>query len=448
MKSTGLKYVYKCTYVAAIGGLLFGYDTAVIAGAIGFIREKYTLSPAMTGWVASCALIGCVIGAMFAGMLSDRIGRKKVLMIAALSFAISSLGIMLPLSLDYFIFFRLIGGIGIGIASMLSPLYISEIAPADIRGRLVAIYQMGIVLGILLIYFVNAGIAHLHNDAWNVDAGWRWMFGSGIVPSILFIYWLINTPESPRWLTQQHRHDEAEAILTRVNGAEKARVELLSIRESMNEEKGSFASLLKPGLRFAMIIGILLAVLSQVTGINAIMYYAPEIFKSGGEGSSSALMQTVLIGIINMLFTIIAIRYVDKWGRKTLLLIGSAGMTICLGLVGLAFHWQLGHGVLVLLPILAYISFFAISLGPLTFVVVAEIFPTQVRGRAMSVAIFFLWIAVFAVSQTFPMLQSSIGEAWTFWFYMLMSILAFFFVWRMVPETKGRTLEEIEKFWK
>jgi SP family arabinose:H+ symporter-like MFS transporter len=448
MEQTGLKYVYKCTYVAAIGGLLFGYDTAVVAGAIGFIRTRYDLSPAMTGWVASCALIGCVVGAMFAGMLSDRIGRKKVLMISAIAFAISSLGILLPLDLNYFIFFRLIGGIGIGIASMLSPLYISEIAPAGIRGRLISIYQMGIVVGILLIYFVNAGIAHLHNDAWNIVSGWRWMFGSGIIPSILFIYWLINTPESPRWLTQQQRLDEAEAILAKVNGPEQARIELLAIRGSMNEEKGSFSALLKPGLRFAMIIGILLAILSQVTGINAIMYYAPEIFKSGGDGSSSALMQTVLVGVINMLFTIVAIRYVDKWGRKTLLLIGSAGMTICLGLVGLAFHLHLGHGPLVLIAILAYISFFAISLGPLTFVVVAEIFPTQVRGRAMSVAIFFLWIAVFAVSQTFPMLQSSIGEARTFWFYMLMSIVAFFFVWRMVPETKGRSLEEIEKFWK
>lgn len=444
----GLQYVYKCTYVAAVGGLLFGYDTAVVAGAIGFIRARYELSPAMTGWVASCALIGCVIGAMFSGLLSDRIGRKKVLMISAIAFTVSSLGIMLPLSLDFFIFFRLIGGIGIGIASMLSPLYISEIAPAPIRGRLISIYQMGIVVGILLIYFVNAGIAGLNNDAWNIEAGWRWMFGSGILPSGLFIYLLLSVPESPRWLVQKHRLSEAAAILDKVNGPEKAKLELSAIQSSMQEESGSFSSLLKPGLRYAMIIGVILAILSQVTGINAIMYYAPEIFKSSGDGSSSALLETVLVGVINLLFTVVAIKYVDKWGRKKLLLIGSGGMTVCLGLVGLAFHYNLHQGPLILIAILAYISFFAISLGPLTFVVVAEIFPTQVRGRAMSVAIFFLWIAVFVVSQTFPMLQSSIGEARTFWIYMTMSLIAFVFVKRMVPETKGRSLEEIQQFWK
>ncbi|WEK34226.1 MAG: sugar porter family MFS transporter [Candidatus Pseudobacter hemicellulosilyticus] len=443
----GLKFVYKYTYVAAVGGLLFGYDTAVVAGAIGFIQTKYSLSPAMMGWVASCALVGCVIGAMFAGGLSDKIGRKKVLMISALAFAVSSLGIMLPMGLNAFVLFRLIGGIGIGIASTLSPLYISEIAPANIRGRLISIYQMGIVLGILLIYFVNAWIAGMHDEAWNIDSGWRWMFGSGLAPSILFIILLFGVPESPRWLAQQQRMQEAEVILARVNGPEKAREELASIRASMNQENASFSSLLKPGLRFMLVIGIILAILSQVTGINAIMYYAPEIFKSTGDGSSSALMQTVLVGVINMLFTIVAIRYVDKWGRKTLLLIGSAGMAICLALVGAAFHFQ-WQGTLVLLAILAYISFFAISLGPLTFVVVAEIFPTAIRGRAMSVAIFFLWVAVFVVSQTFPMLQSSVGEAITFWIYMLMSVIAFFFVWRMVPETKEKTLEEIERFWK
>ncbi|MBO9634281.1 MAG: sugar porter family MFS transporter [Chitinophagaceae bacterium] len=449
MHKQGLQYVYKCTYVAAVGGLLFGYDTAVVAGAIGFIQQKYSLSPAMMGWVASCALVGCVIGAMFAGSLSDRIGRKKVLMISAIAFAISSLGIMLPIGLNWFIVFRLIGGIGIGIASMLSPLYISEIAPANIRGRLISIYQMGIVLGILLIYFVNAWIAGMHDDSWNIESGWRWMFGSGLLPSVLFILLLLNVPESPRWLAQQNRLDEAEDVLSKVNGKEKAKEELQSIRASMKEDtEASFGILMQPGLRYVLLIGIILAILSQVTGINAIMYYAPEIFKSSGDGTSSALMQTVLVGVINTLFTIVAIKYVDKWGRKTLLLIGAAGMTICLALVGAAFHFGMNQGPLILVAILAYIAFFAISLGPLTFVVVAEIFPTHVRGRAMSVAIFFLWVAVFAVSQTFPMLQSSVGPAITFWIYMLMSVIAFFFVWRLVPETKEKSLEEIEQFWK
>lgn len=449
MHKQGLQYVYKCTYVAAVGGLLFGYDTAVVAGAIGFIQQKYGLSPAMMGWVASCALVGCVIGAMFAGSLSDRIGRKKVLMISAFAFAISSLGIMLPLSLNWFIFFRLIGGIGIGIASMLSPLYISEIAPANIRGRLISIYQMGIVLGILLIYFVNAWIAGMHNEAWNIESGWRWMFGSGLLPSLLFIVLLIPVPESPRWLAQQNRLDEAEDVLTKVNGTEKAKEEMNNIRSAMKEDtETSFGVLLQPGLRYVLFIGIILAILSQVTGINAIMYYAPEIFKSSGDGSSSAMMQTVLVGVINTLFTIVAIKYVDKWGRKKLLLLGAGGMTICLAIVGAAFHFGFNQGPFILVAILAYIAFFAISLGPLTFVVVAEIFPTHVRGRAMSVAIFFLWVAVFAVSQTFPMLQSSVGPAYTFWIYMIMSVIAFFFVWRLVPETKEKSLEEIEQFWK
>ena len=450
MHKQGLQYVYKCTYVAAVGGLLFGYDTAVVAGAIGFIQQKYGLSPAMMGWVASCALVGCVIGAMFAGSLSDRIGRKKVLMISAFAFAISSLGIMLPMGLNSFIIFRLIGGVGIGIASMLSPLYISEIAPANIRGRLISIYQMGIVLGILLIYFVNAWIAGMHDESWNVDSGWRWMFGSGLLPSLLFIILLLNVPESPRWLAQQNRLDEAQDILAKVNGEEKAKEELQSIRATMQQDaqQAGFGTLLQPGLRYVLFIGIILAILSQVTGINAIMYYAPEIFKSSGDGSSSAMMQTVLVGVINTLFTIVAIRYVDKWGRKTLLLIGAGGMTICLALVGAAFHFGFNQGPMILVAILAYIAFFAISLGPLTFVVVAEIFPTHVRGRAMSVAIFFLWVAVFAVSQTFPMLQSSVGPAITFWIYMVMSVIAFFFVWRLVPETKEKSLEEIEQFWK
>lgn len=447
MQKQSLKYVYQCTFVAAVGGLLFGYDTAVVAGAIGFIQQKYDLSAAMTGWAASCALVGCMVGAMFAGALSDRLGRKKVLMMAGVAFAISSLGIMLPLSLSWFIVFRFIGGLGIGIASMLAPMYISEIAPAQIRGRLISIYQLGIVIGILLIYFVNAAIAGLYDEAWNIDQGWRWMFGSGIIPSLVFIGLLLIVPESPRWLAQENRWAEANDILTKVAGKAQAQEELAAIRESLNMKQISFSRLVKPGLRTALIIGVALAILSQVTGINVIMYYAPEIFKSTGDGSSSALMQTVLVGGINTLMTIVAIKYVDKWGRKKLLLTGAAGMALCLALVGFAFYTNNTQGYWVLAGILAYISFFAISLGPLTFVVVAEIFPTHIRGRAMSVAIFFLWLSVYAVSQTFPMLLESIGSAYTFWIYMVMSVIAFIFVWTMVPETKGKTLEEIEQLW-
>ncbi|WP_216368558.1 sugar porter family MFS transporter [Limnovirga soli] len=442
-------YIYKATLVAAVGGLLFGYDTAVIAGAIGFMKTYYALSDAMTGWVASCALLGCVAGAMYAGKLSDIVGRKKVLMLSALLFAISSVGTAMPPNLTFFVVFRLIGGMGIGIASMLSPMYISEMAPADIRGKLIAVFQLGVVTGILLIYFVNAGIAGMYNEAWNITTGWRYMFGSGLIPSVIFVLLLFTVPESPRWLAKQKRNEEALDILTKINGQEKANQELAEINASLADDTSlTLAEMMKPGLRRALFIGVVLAIFSQVTGINAIMYYAPEIFKSTGDGSNSALMQTVLVGIINVAFTLVAIRYVDKLGRKALLLIGIAGMAICLLAVGSAFYFEMQKGYLVLIAILGYIACFATSLGPLTFVVIAEIFPTKARGTAMSVAVFVLWSAVFLVSQTFPILMGSIGNAFTFWIYMLMAIGAFLFVWKMVPETKEKTLEEIQDFWK
>lgn len=440
-------YVYKATIVAAVGGLLFGYDTAVVAGAIGFIQKKYDLSSAMVGWVASCALIGCIVGAMFAGKLSDKVGRKKVLVLSAILFAVSSIGIAIPMSLNWFVFFRLIGGLGIGIASMLAPMYISEIAPAKIRGQLVSINQLGIVSGILLIYFINYSIAGWHDEAWNISTGWRWMFGSGIIPSMIFLILLFFVPESPRWLALKERWSEAENILSKINGAKKAQAELKEIKAALNIEKTSFGDLLIPGIRKALIIGVLLCIFSQVTGINAIMYYAPEIFKSTGDASGSALMQTVLVGVINLIFTFIAIKYVDKWGRRTLLLLGAGGMAVCLAVVGSAFYFGLAQGYLVLIAILAYISFFAISLGPLAFVVISEIFSNRNRGMAMSVCVFFLWVSVYVVSQTFPMLLNSIGSAFTFWIYMVMSICAFVFVLKLIPETKGKSLEEIELYW-
>lgn len=439
-------YLYKATVAAALGGLLFGYDTAVIAGAIGFLKIKYELNPTMEGWVASCALIGCIIGAMFSGTLSDKIGRKKVLMICALLFGISSVGTGMS-DLNGFIFFRIMAGIAIGTASMVSPMYISEISPAEKRGSLVSINQLGVVTGILVIYFVNAYIAGLYDEAWNVSTGWRWMFASGAVPSIIFLLTLLSVPESPRWLAKQGQWERAENILGRINGNQKASAAITEIKDALKEEPESFGEIFKPGLRLALFIGILLCIFSQVTGINAIMYYAPEIFKETGDASNSALLQTVLVGAVNLLFTLVAIKYVDSVGRKKLLLIGIAGMAICLLTVGAAFYFHAEKGFLVLIAILAYIAFFEISLGPLTFVVIAEIFPNRIRGRAMSITIFALWAAVFLVSQTFPMLKDSIGVGNTFLIYMIMAFAAFVFVWKMIPETKGKTLEEIEKTW-
>lgn len=441
-------FVYKATFVAAVGGLLFGYDTAVIAGAIGYLQIRFDLSPAMVGWVASCALIGCALGAMLSGTLSDRFGRKKILFLSAILFALSSAGIAIPGDLNWFVGFRIIGGLGIGIASMLAPMYITEIAPADKRGRLVSINQLGIVTGILLIYFVNAGIAGLHDEAWNVSTGWRWMFGSGLVPSLVFLVLLFSVPESPRWLAKRGQFDGALDVLTKINGPTQARIELAGITDELaTESAGSFSELVNTGLRKALLIGGVLAIFSQVTGINAIMYYAPEIFKSTGDGSDSALLQTVLVGVVNLLFTFVAIKYVDQAGRKKLLLAGSAGMAICLAVVGMVFYLGMAKGYLVLVFILAYIACFALSLGPLTFVVIGEIFPTRVRGQAMSISIFLLWVSVFLVSQFFPILLESIGSAFTFWVFMLLSIAAFVFVKSAVPETKGKTLEEIDQLW-
>lgn len=441
-------FVYQITLIAAVGGLLFGYDTAVIAGAIGFLQIKYDLSASMTGWVASCALVGCVVGALFAGSLSDRVGRKKVLILSALLFGVSSLGIAIPGTLNAFVLFRIIGGLGIGVASMLAPMYIAEIAPSEKRGKLVSINQLGIVSGILLIYFVNARIAGLHDQTWNIETGWRWMFGSGIFPSVLFLILLFFVPESPRWLAKQGRYEDALAILSKINGPQKAGYELAEITHGLDkEEKVAVTEIFRPGVRKALLIGVLLAMFSQVTGINAIMYYAPEIFKSTGQGSDSALLQTILVGIVNFLFTIVAILYVDKAGRKMLLLAGSGGMTICLALVGGTFYWGVAQGYLVLLAILAYIAFFAVSLGPLTFVVIAEIFPNRLRGIAMSLCVFALWIFVFVVSQCFPILLEKIGNAFTFWLFMVLSLCAFIFIRKFIPETKGKTLEEMEHFW-
>lgn len=444
---TNFHIIYKSTLVASVGGLLFGYDTAVISGAIGFMKIYYQLSDIMTGWVASCALLGCIIGAMYSGKLSDQVGRKKVLMLSALLFTISSVGTALAPNLWFFVVFRIIGGMGIGIASMLSPMYISEMAPAAIRGRLISIFQLGIVMGILVIYFVNAYIAGMHNEHWNISTGWRWMFGSGTIPSIIFILLLLTVPESPRWLAQQKRNPEALAILTRINGPYAAQQELDSINDTLKDENHvSLSDIKEPKLKRALGIGILLAVFSQFTGINAIMYYAPEIFKSTGVGSDSAFMQTILVGVINVIFTFVAIRYVDLWGRKKLLLLGISGMAVCLFIVGLAFYRQ-QQGYIVLIAILGYIACFAMSLGPLTFVVIAEIFPTKVRATAMSVATFFLWTAVFLVSQTFPVLIGSVGSAYTFWLYMIIAVAAFLFILKRIPETKGKTLEEIEETW-
>jgi MFS family permease len=491
------------------------------------------------------------------------LGRKRVLILAAVAFFASALGTALPRNLTEFIVFRILGGVGIGAASITSPMYIAEITPFRVRGRMVSVNQFAIVSGISVVYFVNYFIAgygtaqdkqavqqyvaqhgaavrpeavrtflqknfvpqyvayrvdeHEQQDAgeriprsalkaqaerhaarrieeflaekrggldsgavadfaaaetdrnvavdpiavnladqgalsWNAERGWRWMFGSGVFPSVLFLGLLFFVPESPRWLTRQNRRDEALAILTRVDGPEYAKQELRMIEETIAQESGSLAQLFEPGMRIVLFIGIALAILQQVTGINVFLYFAPKIFKSLGSGMDAALLETVVVGAVNVTFTVIAISVVDRLGRKPLMLLGAAGMGLSLLAVGLAAYLK-SVGMWVLVFILGYIACFAMSVGPVTWVILSEIFPTHIRGRAMGIATICLWSANFVVSQTFPMMNESewlidqFHRAFPFWVYAVFCVVLVLVVWRFVPETKGKSLDEIERSW-
>jgi len=442
-------YVSLLAGVAALGGLLFGYDTAVISGTIGFLRTRFELSPFWEGWTVSNVLVGCMVGAALAGPLSDRFGRKRILLLSAVLFAVSALGSALPRNLVELVAARFVGGLGVGMASMLSPLYIAEVSPARLRGRLVSLNQITIISGMLVIAVVNWLIAqNAPSEQWNVGVGWRWMFGSEVLPALLFLACLFAVPESPRWLTKQGREAEAMQVLTRIGGTDEARFAMGQIKEAIALESGSFRELFQPGVRVALVIAVVLAVLQQVTGINAVMYYAPEIFKSSGAevSAAQALLQTVAVQAVNVLFTLVAIWVVDRWGRKPLLLITSAAMGVSLVLLGGAFQLGLPSRWIFLYTLL-YVASFAVAMGPVVWVVLSEIFPTRIRGRAMAVATVALWIACFAVSQTVPTMFKDLGHPATFWTYAAMCAVSFVFVARFVPETKGKTLEEIERGW-
>jgi SP family xylose:H+ symportor-like MFS transporter len=449
--STG--YVVLLTLVAALGGLLFGYDTAVISGAIGFLKQRFELNPTMEGWTASSALTGCIVGAAVAGILSDWLGRKKALVIAAVLFGISALGSAIPRTLTELIIARIIGGVGVGMAAMLSPLYIAEVSPARIRGRLVSVNQFAIISGMLVVYFVNYFIANPDDEAWNVATGWRWMFGSEMLPAGLFLVMLFFVPESPRWLIKRGRKERALRILTRVGGQQHAQDELAEISKAIAQEQESIERLLLSGVKLVLLIGIPLAVFQQVTGINVFLYYAPEIFKSiAGADTDVALLQTVVVGAVNLSFTIIAIWTVDRIGRKPLMLIGFAGMGLSLFGLGLAAYYN-RTDTWVLTFILGYIASFALSVGPVTWVILSEIFPTRIRGLAMAIATFCLWTANYIVSQTFPMMNknewliATFNHAFPFWVYGVLCVVAIVFVACLVPETKGQSLEQIEQKW-
>ncbi|WP_017733948.1 D-xylose transporter XylE [Nafulsella turpanensis] len=450
-----LPYIISITIAATLGGLLFGYDTAVISGAIGSLRTYFELTAAQTGWAASSALVGCVIGASIAGWIADRFGRKPGLLAAAVLFTVSAIGSAIPDSFTVFIIFRIVGGVGVGIASMLSPMYIAEIAPEHLRGRLVSLNQFAIVLGILVVYFVNYYIALQGDVSWQVETGWRWMFGSETIPAALFFLFMLFVPRSPRWLMLVGQEEKADTVLSKIMNPQYAKKALadikLSLHRDMNKPK---VKIIGQGFGWVVFIGIMLSVFQQITGINVILYYAPEIFSQlGGGTTDSSLLQTIVVGAVNMLFTIVAILTVDSLGRKPLMIYGALGMGICITAVGLTAYYQITEAW-ILIFMLGYIASFALSLGPVVWVLLSEIFPNQIRGKAMAIAVAAQWISNFLVSQTFPMmmgntyLMDTFHGGFPFWVYGAMCAVTIWFVWKYVPETKGRKLEDMEELWR
>jgi len=455
--------------VATLGGLLFGYDTAVISGTVGSLKAFFVdpqglaefESNSMVGFVVSSALIGCIIGGMSGGMMALKLGRRASLMIAGILFTISAIGSASPemgfasigegdhTYLTHFIVYRIIGGIGVGLASMLSPMYIAEVAPAEKRGTLVSWNQFAIIFGMLVVYFVNYSIALQGDQAWLDTVGWRWMFLSETIPALIFIILLFTVPKSPRWLVLKGKTEAANNVLAKIHGTVNATNILHEIENSVSSTRSG--SLFSYGI-LIVIIGVLLSIFQQFVGINVVLYYAPEIFKKMGSGTDTALLQTIIVGAINLAFTVIAIVSVDKFGRRPLQIIGALGMAVSMIALGFTFYSnQLGYGSLVFM--LTYVASFAISWGPVTWVLLSEIFPNKIRGKAMAVAVAAQWISNYLVSWTFPMMDNSawltdmFNHAFSYWIYGIMGILAAVFVWKFVPETKGKTLEEMERLW-
>jgi SP family xylose:H+ symportor-like MFS transporter len=460
------------TFVATLGGLLFGYDTAVISGAVSSIDANFidpqhlseTARSSLSGWTVSSALLGCIIGAIVAGWVSKAIGRKGGMLVAGALFLLSAagsaypefglgpIGGMGPAALTPFILYRILCGIGVGIASMLSPLYIAEIAPSQIRGRLVSFNQLSIVLGMLLVYFVNWWIAMQGNEVWIHSTGWRLMLLSEAVPAVLFMILLTFVPDTPRWYVMKGRLEDARSVLGRLVGNEEARTTLVEIQESLAVgENPTGVSILAFG-SLVIVAGILLSAFQQFVGINAVLYYAPLMFKNLGASTDSAMWQTVIVGLANVIFTVVAILTVDRLGRKPLLIIGGLVMGVAMITLGFQFKAN-AEGTGPLIAAILYIAGFALSWGPVTWVLLAEMFPNSIKNRAMAIAVAAQWIANLFVSWSFKILignstlNALFNHGFPYWMYGVMSFLAAAFVYLYVPETKRRTLEEIQNLW-
>jgi SP family arabinose:H+ symporter-like MFS transporter len=431
--------------VSTLGGFLFGYDNIVISGAIGYLSQLFHLDAAGIGWAAGCALVGCIAGCAAAGTVADSLGKKKGLVLCSLCFALSSVGMLFAADLHQFVVWRLIGGVGIGAASVISPNYIAEIAPTRVRGRCVTLYQLGIVVGILAAVFVNMLIQRIGDEAWNICTGWRWMFLAGVVPAILFGLMIVPAVESPRWLMKMGRRDQALEVLTRINGADLARQEAAEIGNSLATEEGHISELFTT-FRRPLLLGIMLAGLQQISGITPLFSFLPEIFRAAGTATSDAFFQSVLVSLVNLSFTLFALWLVDRAGRKTLILAGTTLQFVSFALVGWFYHIH-GSGLAILICVMSFVAGHAFGNGVACWVIISEIYPTKVRGRGMSIATTALWLVGYLGNQTFPVMQKHLGSDGTFWLFSAGALLTVVLVGWLVPETKGRSLEEITKLW-
>ena len=437
-------FVYLATAISALGGMLFGYDIGVISGAILFIKKEFSLSPGMEEIVVSSVLLGSLIGAVAGGVLADRLGRRRLLIVTAIVFGLGAIGAALAPGTASLIAARVIAGAAIGIASFVAPLYISEIAPVAIRGKLVSINQVALTSGIVISYCIDYAFAG--------SQAWRWMFAMAVIPAAAFGVGLLFIPNSPRWLAGRGRTDQARAVLKRIRAPEQVEGELNQIQQSVGQQKGNWSELLSPFLRPAMIVGVGLAIAQQITGINTVIYYAPTIFKFAGLSSASvAILASVGVGVVNVVFTLVAMQLIDRVGRRPLLLASLAGMALGLTVLGLAFSLpQLSGslGWIAVASLMVYVGSFAVGLGPVFWLILSEIYPLRIRGRAMSVGTVANWSANLIVALSFLTLTQVLGNAFTFWLYGVITIGAWLFAFFLVPETKGKTLEEIEAHWR